>query len=89
MQLCFEEHCSRVNPLSTTSWDQLAVWSQLPQSELSDIVGNTRNTLKQRGAVFHETLSLVLWSKVASSELIFIQRIGEKFRLERILKSNF
>ena len=41
------------HPPSTTSWEQLAVFSQLQQSKLSDIVGNTWNTLKQRGAVLH------------------------------------
>ena len=41
------------NPPSKTSWEQLVVCSQLSQSELPDIVGNTCNTLKQRGAVLH------------------------------------
>ena len=50
--------------LFLTSWEQLAVCSQLTQS---DIVGNTCNTLRQRGAVSMETLSLVTWSRVASS----------------------
>ena len=50
--------------------------SQLSQSELSDIVGNSCNTLKQRGAVHHgDTVpcfmepSCIVWTNLKSNSL--------------------
>ena len=69
------------NTLSTTSREQLAVCSQLSQSELSGIVGNTCNTLKQRGALLHEDTVpffmeqiCIVWTDLVSNFNAFFYR---------------
>ena len=50
-------------PIQMMQLCSVELYYQLSQSELSDIVGNTCNTLQQRGAVM-ETLPLVSRSKL-------------------------
>ena len=54
--------------------------SLVSQSQLSDIVGSTSNTLGQRGTMFYGTLSLVPRRKVASSGPTLISSLDNHSR---------
>ena len=77
------------NPPSTTSWEQLAMLSQLSHSEVSDIVWNTCNTLKQRGLVLHgDTAPCFMESKLHCLDWPLVYALESTFNCHPLTASS-